>query len=199
MADATTVKKSADTTIDAADPISKNAGRIWAGIIRLLLAWTFLWPFLDKNFGLGYTTTSDKAWQFGTGDGNPTAGFLKFGSNPEGPLASVFTDLAPSSPSGFINWVFMLALLGAAIGLLLGIFMRFATIGGAILLFMMYLAEAPWAKYTGPDGKIVAGNNPIIDDHIIYGAVLLLLLFVSAGRYLGLGRMWERKVPWILQ
>lgn len=198
MASTTMEGDSAETTIDEVDPIGNNAGRIWAGITRLLLGWIFLWPFLDKNFGLGYATTSEKAWQFGTGDGNPTAGFLKFGVNPEGPLASFFTDLAPSSPNGFVNWVFMLALLGAAIGLLFGIFMRFATIGGAILLFMMYLAEAPWAKYTGPDGEIVASNNPIIDDHIVYGSVLLLLLFVSAGRYLGLGRAWERRVPRIL-
>ena len=181
------------------DPITSNGGRNWAGISRILIGFIFLWAFLDKNFGLGYATPSENAWQFGTGEGNPTAGFLKFGTNPEGFLADFFTGLAPDSPNGFINWLFMFALLGAGIGLILGVFMRFATIGGTILLFMMYLAEAPWAKVTGEDGTVTASNNPLIDDHIVYGAVLLMLLFVHGGRYLGLGRMWESKVPKILE
>jgi len=181
------------------DPITSNGGRNWAGISRILIGFIFLWAFLDKNFGLGYATPSENAWQFGTGEGNPTAGFLKFGTNPEGFLADFFTGLAPASPSGLVNWLFMFALLGAGIGLILGVFMRFATIGGTILLFLMYLAEAPWAKVTGEDGTVTASNNPIIDDHIVYGAVLLMLLFVHGGRYLGLGRIWESKVPKILE
>lgn len=197
MASVSTSAKASISVED--DPISSNAGRIWAGITRLLLGWIFLWPFLDKNFGLGYATPSENAWKFATGDGNPTAGFLKFGVNPEGPFADFFTGLAPSSPGGIINWLFMGALLGAAIGLLLGVFMRIATIGGAILLFLMYLAEAPWAKVTGEDGTVTASNNPIIDDHIVYGSVLLLLGFIAAGRYLGLGRKWEALVPAILR
>jgi thiosulfate dehydrogenase [quinone] large subunit len=183
----------------ANDPITNRAGQIWAGISRILLGFVFLWAFLDKNFGLGYATPSENAWQFGTGDGNPTAGFLKFGTNPEGPFASTFTDLAPASPGGFINWLFMFALLGAGVALILGVFMRIGAIGGAALLFLMYLAEAPWAKVTLEDGTISASNNPLIDDHIVYGAVLLMLMFVAAGRYLGLGRIWESKVPKFLQ
>jgi thiosulfate dehydrogenase [quinone] large subunit len=193
MSDATMAPVNGTSVSD--DPITSNAGRIWAGISRLLLGFVFLWAFLDKNFGLGYTTPSENAWQFGTGDGNPTAGFLKFGTNPEGPLADFFTGLAPDSGSGFINWLFMFALLGAGVALMLGIFMRIACVGGGILLLSMYLAEAPWAKVTLEDGTVQASNNPLIDDHIVYGAVLLLLMFVSAGRYLGLGRLWEEKVP----
>lgn len=181
------------------DPVSSNAGRIWAAVTRILLGWIFLWPFLDKNFGLGYATPSERAWQFGTGEGNPTAGFLQFGVNPLGPFASFFNDLAPSSPGGFLNWLFMAALLGAAIGLLFGIFMRIATIGGTVLLFLMYLAEAPWATGTTADGAEITSNNPIIDDHIVYGAALLLLGAISAGRYFGLGRKWEAMVPAFLR
>lgn len=198
MAD-TATRADSSATSSASDPITNNAGQIWAGISRILIGFVFLWAFLDKNFGLGYTTKSEAAWQFGTGDGNPTAGFLKFGTNPEGFLADFFTGLAPSSPNGFVNWLFMAALLGAGVALILGVFMRFATIGGAVLLFLMYLAEAPWAKVTLEDGTIQAANNPLIDDHIVYGAVLLMLLFVKGGRYLGLGRQWEAKVPTALE
>jgi thiosulfate dehydrogenase [quinone] large subunit len=198
MTDTATRKHSAGPDLQG-DPISSNAGRIWAGISRILIGFVFLWAFLDKNFGLGFATTSDKAWNFGTGEGNPTAGFLTFGTNPEGFLADFFTGLAPDSPNGFVNWLFMAALLGAGIALILGVFMRFATIGGAVLLVLMYLAEAPWAKVTGEDGSIIASNNPLIDDHIVYAAVLLMLLFVKGGRYLGLGRVWETKVPAALE
>ena len=48
------------------------------------------------------------------------------------------------------------------------------------------------------DGTIEASNNPIVDDHIIYSATLMLLMFVMAGRYWGLGRWWEAHTPaWI--
>jgi len=164
-----------------------------AGPPRVQLAFPSLWAFLNKTFGFGQATPT--AWLFGTGDGSPTVGFLKFGVNPDGPLASTFTNLAPSSPSGIVNWLFMLALLGAGVGLVLGIGMRISSIGAALLLILMYLAVAPWAKYQDEGGSTVASNNPILDEHIIYAATLMLLMVVSAGRYWGLGRWWESKTP----
>jgi len=187
----TTIDRPADTTVD--DLIVPSAGQKLAGLVRILIGFTFLWAFLDKTFGFGYATT--KAWIFGTGDGSPTVGFLKFGVNPDGPFASMFTGLAPSSPSGIVNWLFMLSLLGAGVGLVLGIGMKISSIGASLLLFLMYLAVAPWAKYQDEGGSTVASNNPILDEHIIYAATLMLLMVVSAGRYWGLGRMWESKTP----
>ena len=35
-------------------------------------------------------------------------------------------------------------------------------------------------------------NNPVIDDHLIYALVLVLLALTAAGKTLGLGRVWER-------
>jgi thiosulfate dehydrogenase [quinone] large subunit len=175
------------------DQIITTAGQKWAGVVRILLGFTFLWAFVDKAFGFGFSTT--KAWLFGAGDGNPTAGFLKFGANPNGPLHDFFTNLAPSSPGGLINWLFMLALLGAGVGLVFGIGMRISSIGAALLLISMYLAVAPWSKYVDEGGSTVASNNPLLDEHIIYASTLMLLMFVSAGRYWGLGRMWEAHTP----
>lgn len=189
----TTVDSAASTTSASADQIVPSAGQKLAGVVRILLGFTFLWAFLDKTFGLGYATT--KGWLFGTGEGNPTAGFLKFGANPNGPLASFFNGLAPSSPGAPINWLFMLALLGAGVGLVLGIGMRISSIGAVILLLSMWLAVAPWAKYEDKGGSTVASNNPLLDEHIIYSATLLLLMVVMAGRYWGLGRWWEAHTP----
>ncbi len=185
------------TTVDSSDRITISAAQKWAGVTRILLGFTFLWAFLDKTFGLGYSST--KGWLFGTGEGNPTLGFLKFGVNPNGPLASFYNGLAPTSPSAPINWLFMLALLGAGVGLVLGIGMRISCIGASILLLSMWLAVAPWAKYEDKGGSTVASNNPLLDEHIIYSATLMVLMFVLAGRYWGLGRMWEKRVPsWLV-
>ena len=190
------------TTIDRStevgnDQIVTTAGQKWSGVIRILLGFTFLWAFLDKTFGWGFSTT--KGWLFGTGEGNPTAGFLKFGVNPNGPFHEFYTNLAPSSPSGIVNWLFMGALLGAGVTLVLGVAMRIGSIGSAFLLLSMYLAVAPWAKYEDKGGSTVASNNPLLDEHIIYAATLMLLMFICAGRYWGLGRWWESKVPSFLR
>lgn len=34
-------------------------------------------------------------------------------------------------------------------------------------------------------------NNPFMDEHIIQAIVLVALAIYGAGRYLGLGRVWE--------
>ena len=186
----TTIERTTDV---ADDQIITTAGQKWAGVVRILLGFTFLWAFLDKTFAWGYATT--KAWMFGSGDGSPTAGFLKFGVNPNGPFHDFYTGLAPSSPNGIVNWLFMLALLGAGVGLVLGIGMRISCIGASLLLLSMYLAVAPWSKYVDQTGSTVATNNPLLDEHIIYAATLMLLMFVMAGRYWGLGRWWESRTP----
>ncbi len=63
------------------------ARRLLAGL-RLVLGFTFLWPFLDKLFGLGYATPSARAWING---GTPAQGFMK---NAEGPFAELFKNMA---------------------------------------------------------------------------------------------------------
>jgi thiosulfate dehydrogenase [quinone] large subunit len=188
-----TTARTSEVTVVNDDRITTSAGQKWSGVVRILLGFTFLWAFLDKNFAWGFSTT--KAWMFGTGEGNPTAGFLKFGVNPNGPFHSFYTGLAPSSPSGLVNYLFMGALLGAGLTLCLGVVMRIGSIGSAILLLSMFLAVAPWAKYEDKGGSTVASNNPLLDEHIIYAATLMVLMLVCAGRYWGLGRWWESKTP----
>jgi len=188
-----TTTHSSEATVVQDDLITTTAGQKWAGVVRILLGFTFLWAFLDKNFAWGYSTT--KAWMFGTGDGNPTAGFLKFGVNPNGPFHTFYTNLAPDSASGIVNYLFMGALLGAGLTLVLGVAMRIGCIGSALLLLSMFLAVAPWAKYEDKGGSTVASNNPLLDEHIIYAATLMVLMLICAGRYWGLGRWWESKTP----
>ncbi len=188
--------------------------KYWAAVARIALGFVFLWAFLDKTFGLGYATPSESAWQFGAGDGSPTFGFLTFGVNPEGPFASFFHSLGESAgvmgaegptlyPGSWVNWAFMLALLGAGVTLILGVFMRIGSIGAAVLLMMMYFAAAPWAKFTDAEtGETVASNNPIADDHLAYAIFAILLMLLTAERTWGLGKWWQslefvQRHPWL--
>jgi thiosulfate dehydrogenase [quinone] large subunit len=64
-------------------------GGVAIAALRLGLGFVFLWAFLDKTFGLGYATPSEKSWLNG---GSPTLGFLK---NVEvGPFQSFFNSIA---------------------------------------------------------------------------------------------------------
>ena len=160
---------------------ASKAAKTWGGV-RIFLGLTFLWAFFDKLIGLGYSTcrdaatdvvtyNCDKAWING---GSPTTGFLKFGTH--GPLADFYQGLAGNT---FIDWLFMLGLLGIGLGLLFGIGMRLATVSGALLLIMMWTAAFP------PE------NNPLIDDHIIYALTLIGLLKVNSEQALGLRDWWR--------
>lgn len=143
------------------------------GATRLALGFTFLWPFLDKTFGLGHETASADAWING---GSPTAGFL--GHATSGPFADFFQGMAGHA---WADWGFMLGLLGIGTALILGVAMRLAASAGALLLILMFAATLP------PE------NNPLIDDHIIYALMLGVLAFGHAGRTFGFGKVWERQ------
>lgn len=168
-------------TSSKSQSLSKETVRWISAALRLSLGWTFLWPFLDKMFGLGHETKSANAWIHG---GSPTTGFLK-GST--GPLAGMYKTFAGHA---WADWGFMIGLLCIGSALLLGIGMRIAAISGATLLVLMWSAALP------PD------NNPFMDNHLIYALVLPGLALVGAGNTLGFGRAWAhtnlvRKLPWL--
>lgn len=171
-------------TVPAVDPGTRlrPALRYLLAGIRLALGWVFLWAFLDKMFGLGHDTPSAKSWLNG---GNPTQGFLGFAS--KGPFASFYHSIAGNS---VVNVLFMGGLLAIGVALILGIGMRLAAGAGAVMTVMMWTAVLPPA------------NNPFMDDHLVYAAVLVALAMLGAGRTLGLGRQWAgtalvTRAPWL--
>jgi len=143
--------------------------RIWV-FLRIFLGFIFLWAFLDKLFGLGFSTARDKSWLIGA---SPTSGFLQ--NAVHGPFASVFQSL---SGSAFIDWLFMLGLLLLGIALIFGVALRLAGYSGSLLMILMWLSLLP------PE------NNPIIDDHIIYSLVLIGIATVKPYWGFGLGKLW---------
>ncbi len=165
--------------VDVTPPASM-LDKIWA-VVRISLGWIFLWAFVDKTLALGFSTgraedgsidfLGDAAWING---GSPTTGFLKFAT--KGPFAGFFDNLAGQA---WVDWLFMLALFGIGLALILGVGMRIATIGGATLLTLMWLAGFIWPEH-----------NPFMDDHLIYAMVLIGLGVAKAGDTWGLGTRW---------
>lgn len=149
--------------------------------LRITTAFVFLWAFLDKAFGLGYSTTGSSAWVNG---GSPTKGFLS--SVEVGPLRSAFNSMAGTWP---VDWLFMLGLLGIGAALLLGIASRITAVGGVLLLALMWLAEFPPARSTS-GGAASGSTNPLVDYHFLYAVVLVVLATGFAGSVWGLGRRW---------
>jgi len=159
----------------------KAVDYIW-GLTRISLGSVFAWAFVDKLFGLGHATPSARSWLNG---GSPTNGFL---SHSTGPFSGMFKAMAGST---FLDWLFMLGLLGIGAALLLGIGMRFAAVAGSLLLVLMWAAALP------PE------NHIFMDDHLIYAPVLIGLALVGAGRALGIGGWWSRtrlvtRYPWLV-
>ena len=172
-------------------PTTESTGfRRALAALRIAYGVTFLWAFLDKAFALGFHTgaitdpetgartgidffAKDAAWFNG---GNPTEGFLMFGVPADNPFKDTFNSMAGDT---WVNWLFMLGLLGIGIALLSGVAMRIATAAGALMYALMYAASVPLE------------NNPVVDDHLIGVIVMVVLGLGAAGTTWGLGHWWN--------
>lgn len=153
---------------------------VWA-LLRLSLGFIFLWAFFDKLLGLGFATCKDKvsgdvmvscsdAWING---GSPTTGFLN--NAVSGPFADFYNNLAGLA---WVDWLFMLGLLVVGVGLLFGIFVRFAAFIGIGMLVLMWSALL-WPEHT-----------PVLDDHLIYALVLFGVALTDEHQVWGFRSWW---------
>ena len=131
---------------------------IWLKLC-LVMGFIFLWAFADKLLGLGFATAKNNAWING---GSPTSGFLN--NTVRGPFAEFFKGLAGMP---VIDWLFMAGLLGVGLTLVFNRFIVWGAAAGSAMLLLMYLAVFPPA------------NNPLLDEHIVYILVLVLLALRS--------------------
>lgn len=140
--------------------------------IRLVLGFIFLWAFFDKLLGLGFATSPEKAWLVG---GSPTYGFLKLATY--GAFANLYQSIAGNI---VVDITFMLALFLIGLALILGMGMKPAGYGGALLMLLMWTARLP------PE------QNPLFDEHIVYAFILILLALINSDEF-SIKRIWRGK------
>lgn len=97
---------------------------------------------------------------------------------------------------GWVNFLnaWGLALIGAA--LILGVAVRFASYMGVIITMLYYFPVLVFPK--------VGQHGYIVDDHVIYTLVFVVLAAGAAGRIWGLDRWLEKKgffnrMPWLVK
>jgi thiosulfate dehydrogenase [quinone] large subunit len=174
------------------EPVRTRGLQRAVAALRIIVGWTFLWAFLDKALALGFTTGraedgtidffSNAGWFFG---GSPTAGAVGFAL--KGPFADNIQSvtgytMGPAGPqvAAWLDWVYMGSMLLIGLGLIFGVMTRLAAVGGIIWMAVFYLGTAIWPEH-----------NPVVDDHVLTVAVLVALILANAGRYYGLGKVWQ--------
>nr|WP_245782888.1 DoxX family membrane protein [Amycolatopsis sacchari] len=171
--------------------MTPTAAKVMA-VLRVATGLVFLWAFLDKTFGWGYSTTSAQAWING---GSPTKGFLSHVD--VGPFAGTLRSWAGAP---WADWLFMTGLLAIGLAVVLGIGLRVAAVTGTLMLLLMWVAEWPLDRFTEA-GQPSGSTNPIIDYHLLYAIALIALAAVYAGNTWGFGRRWAQVVRqrrWLL-
>ncbi|WP_062299229.1 hypothetical protein [Demequina maris] len=169
-------------------------------VTRIALGFVFLWAFLDKLLGLGFSTCRtvaedgtftidalcDKAWVNG---GHVTEGYLVYGGNVNSPFHDFFVNLGADR---WTDWPFMLGLLGVGAALMLGIGTKIAAWAGSLMLLFMYMTQ------------MFPSTNPILDDHIVYILAIFGIVWVELTRQpIGLGKWWRsleivKKNAWLV-
>ena len=142
---------------------------------RVLLGFMMLWAFLDKLFGLRFSTSPENAWLAG---GSPTTGFLTHST--AGPFAGLFQSLAGIA---LVDWLFMLGLLGVGVAFMLGIKTRLAGWAGALMMAFMFLSNLPPA------------TNPLITYHVVFAVLFVGIGYARYTHRFDIVRSWWLSLP----
>jgi thiosulfate dehydrogenase (quinone) large subunit len=174
--------RTGDDVAGQATIVTSSPARRALAVLRVTFGLTFLWAFLDKLLALGYSTGVGQdggvdrfgpaAWING---GSPTEGFLTFGA--AGPFKGLYNSIGGAA---WVDWLFMLGLLGIGAALTLGIGIRLAAAAGTLLYVLMWTVALPPA------------NNPVLDEHVLGAVSMVILGLTLAGDTWGLGRVWGR-------
>jgi len=133
-------------------------------ILRIVLGGAMLEASLDKLIDGSFTIS----------------GYV---SNGSGPFASWFAHF--SSVSGVLSPLVMYGELLVGLSLILGVFLRFGSFWGAVMMVLYYLPYLP-------------PQNGWISQQIIYMLVFITLMFSGSGYFLGIDRLainLEKKWP----
>ncbi len=134
-------------------------------LLRVTLGWLFVYA--------GVTKVLDSNWS--------AAGYLESAKT----FPGLFHWFANAQNIGWINFVNEWGLTVVGVSLILGIFVRLSSAGGALLMALYYLPvlEFPY----------IAPHSFLVDEHIIYLLVFILLFAFQAGRAWGLDGFLKRR------
>jgi thiosulfate dehydrogenase [quinone] large subunit len=180
----TTTSRTTDAREHTLVPNDRSAGQFWLAVLRIGVGFIFLWAFLDKLFGLGYSTASAKSVLNG---GSPTKGFLSHVT--VGPFQGFFHSIAGNP---IVDLLFMVSLLGIGLALILGAGLRIAAISNVVLMLGMWAAEWPMARMAA-DGSASGSTNPFMDYHLAYALVGIVCAYLGTASAFGLGQWWSNR------
>lgn len=125
--------------------------------LRVLLGFVFLYAGLSKIFTAGWSA----------------AGFLNSAKTFHG----FYAWLATPGMLPLVNFLNEWGLILLGVSLMAGIFVRWSSIAGIILMVLYYFAANPFPT---------VASGFLVDEHVIYAADLLLLYALNAGRIWGI-------------
>lgn len=127
-------------------------------LLRLAMGWIFFYAGVSKIINPDWSA----------------AGYLGNAKS----FQSLFSWFASPENIGWVNILNEWGLTLVGVALILGIFVKWASIAGIVLMALYYLPILDFPK--------VGANAYLIDDHIVYILVFLLFIKTEAGKYMGL-------------
>lgn len=147
----------------------KRAQTFWLTALRIVIGWHFLYEGLVKLV-------------------NPNWTAYAYLLDSKGCFSSIFNDLANNSTAlSAINYINIYGLIFVGLGLLLGIFSKYASIGGIIFLVTYYISHPPFvgAGYMMP----TEGSYLWIDKNIIEICALMIVIYFPTSHIIGFDRL----------
>ena len=142
--------------------LNKNT-KIWLAVGRIALGWIFFYAGLVKILNASWSA----------------AGFLANAKT----FPGLYAWFAGPNIIGIVNFVNEWALLLLGTSLILGLFVRWSAIPGVVLMLLYYFAGNAFPAVS---------NGFVVDQHIIYIAILILFFVTDAGKYFGLDSKFSK-------
>jgi uncharacterized membrane protein YphA (DoxX/SURF4 family) len=153
--------------------VKTNAVSTWAlTIVRIAIGWHFLYEGISKIMAAGWSSApylAGSKWIFA-------------------PLFSAMAD--SSSVVAVIDFINIWGMIFVGLGLIVGLVTRWASAGGALMLFFYFVAYPPIPGYMF--GVPAEGSYLWVNRNLIELFVLALFIFVSPGSHYSLDRLISR-------